>query len=111
MRASRLSKVKIRGLLKMRSMPLVSAAERRTAKLTVLSIEPKVRPSAPPEPVPTVAGRLTAKFGLATVRVKGLKPAVGVLPSLAPPARPTELGKARPVGLPVAAENVVLPPH
>src|SRR4051812_14555519 len=111
MRASRLSRVRMRGLLKMRSIPLDSAAERRTARLIVLSIEPKVRPSAPPAPVPTVAGKLTAKFGLATVRVKGLKPAVGVLPSLAPPTRPTELGKARPVGLPVAEENVVSPPH
>src|SRR6478735_8825123 len=111
MRASRLSRVSTRGLLKMRSMPLDSAADRRTAKLTVLSIEPKVRPSAPPAPVPTAAGRLTAKFGLATVRVNGLRPAVGVLPSLAPPARPIELGNARPVGLPVAAEKVVSPPH
>src|SRR6478752_9385608 len=105
MRASRLSKVKMRGLLKIRSMPLDSAADRRTARLTVLSIEPNVRPMAPPDPVPTAAGRLTAKFGLATVFVKGLKPAVGVFASLAPPTTPTEFGKARPVGLPVAAEN------
>src|SRR3954467_4195364 len=107
MRASRLSKVKIRGLLKIRSMPLDSAADRRTARLMVLSIEPKLRPSAPPAPVPTAAGRLTAKFGLATVRVNGLRPAVGVCVSLAPPTMPTELGNARPVGLPVAGENVV----
>src|SRR5580704_13179321 len=95
----------------MRSMPLDSAADKRTDKLIVLSIEPKVRPSAPPAPVPTAAGRLTAKFGFATVRVKGLRPAVGVLPSLAPPTRPIELGNAKPVGLPVAEENVVSPPH
>src|SRR5258708_317700 len=111
MRASRLSRVRMRGLLKIRSMPLDSAADTRTATLIVLSIGPKVRPSAPPDPVPTAAGRLTAKFGLATVRVNGLRPAVGVLPSLAPPTRPIELGNARPVGLPVADENVVSPPH
>src|SRR6188768_2618766 len=111
MRASRLSSVKIRGLDKMRSMPFDSAADRRTARLMVLSIDPKVRPRAPPRPVPTAAGRLTAKLGLATVLAKGLKPAVGVLPSLAPPAKPTEFGNARPVGLPVAAEKVASPPH
>src|SRR4051812_12923618 len=111
MRASRLSRVRMRGLLRMRSIPLDSAAERRTARLMVLSIEPKVRPRAPPDPVPPVAGGLTAKFGFATVRVKGLRPAVGVLPSLAPPAKPIELGNASPVGLPVAEEKVVSPPH
>ena len=44
----------------------------------MLLIEPNERPSAPPCPVPTVAGRLTAKFGLETVLVKGDRPAVGV---------------------------------
>ena len=92
-------------------MPLDSAAESLTARFTVLSIEPKVRPSAPPCPVPTAAGRLTAKFGFATVFENGLRPAVGVCPSLAPPATPTALGKARPIGLPVAGENVASPPH
>ena len=76
-----------------------------------MSTEPKLKPIAPPDPVPTAAGRFTAKFGLATVFVKGLKPAVGVLASLAPPTTPTEFGNARPVGLPVAAENAASPPH
>ena len=44
----------------------------------MLSIDPKVRPSAPPWPVPTVAGRLTAKFGLGTWFWSGDRPAVGV---------------------------------
>src|SRR5687767_6604828 len=101
----------MRGLLRMRSRPVASAADRRTARLRVLSIEPKLRPSAPPCPVPTAAGRLTAKFGLGTALENGLRPAVGVLPSLAPPTTPTEFGNARPVGLPVAAEKVASPPH
>src|SRR5690349_22456214 len=101
----------MRGLDRMRSRPLASAAERRTARLIVLSTEPSERPMAPPDPVPTAAGRFTAKFGLATAFVNGLKPAVGVLASLAPPTTPTEFGKARPVGLPVAAEKVPSPPH
>src|SRR6188508_2418066 len=111
MRATLLSSVNTRGLERMRSIPLDSAAERRTARLMVLSIEPNVRPSAPPVPVPTTAGRFTAKLGFATLLVKGLRPAVGVWESLAPPAMPTALGKASPVGLPVAGENVASPPH
>ena len=34
-------------------MPLDSAAERRTLRLMLLSTEPKDRPRAPPDPVPT----------------------------------------------------------
>src|SRR3954447_2128130 len=101
----------MRGLERMRKSPLASAAERRTARLIVLSTDPNVRPMAPPDPVPTAAGRFTAKFGLATVLVNGLRPAVGVFASLAPPTTPTEFGKARPVGLPVAAEKAASPPH
>src|SRR3954449_9904985 len=111
MRALWLSSVKMRGLERMRRRPLASAADNRTARFTVLSTEPSERPIAPPEPVPTAAGRLTAKFGLATVLANGLKPAVGVFASLAPPTTPTEFGNASPVGLPVAAENVPSPPH
>ena len=69
----------MRGLEMMRSMPLASAAERRSARLKALLIEPSVRPSAPPAPVPTVAGRLTAKLGLETELVNGERPAVGVV--------------------------------
>src|SRR5258706_3678121 len=101
----------MRGLDKMRSMPLDSAADRRTARLMVLSIEPNVRPIAPPEPVPTVAGKLTAKLGFGTLFVNGERPAVGVFTSLAPPTTPTELGNASPVALPVAGLNVASPPH
>ena len=54
-------------------------------------------------------GFLRASMSMATE--KGLSPAVGVLVSLAPPTTPTELGKARPVGLPVAAEKLASPPH
>src|SRR5688572_27152575 len=111
MRASLLSSVRIRGLDRIRNMPLASAAESRSERLKLLSIEPKVRPSAPPCPAPTAAGRLTAKFGLATVLANGLRPAVGVLLSLAPPTMPTEFGNATPVGLPVAPEKVASPPH
>src|SRR5436190_24096244 len=106
MRASWLSSVRMRGLERMRSIPFDSAAERRRFKLKLLSTEPKVRPMAPPDPVPTAAGRFTAKFGFATVRWNGESPAVGVLPSVAPPTRPTLFGNASPVGLPVADENV-----
>src|SRR5690349_20157627 len=101
----------MRGLERMRSMPFDSAAERRGFKLKLLSTDPSESPIAPPLPVPTAAGRLTAKFGLLMVRCNGERPAVGVLPSLAPPARPTLFGNARPVGFPVAAENVASPPH
>src|SRR3954462_3315173 len=103
--------VRMRGLEMIRSMPDDSAADRRIPRLPVLLIDPRARPIAPPLPVPTAAGRLTAKFGLATVLVKGERPAVGVWASLAPPATPTAFGKARPVGLPVAGENVASPPH
>src|SRR6185436_8942600 len=102
---------RMRGLERIRSMPFDSAADRRKFRLKLLSTEPKVRPIAPPLPVPTAAGRLTAKFGLLTVRVNGERPAVGVLPSVAPPTMPMLFGNAMPVGFPVAAENVASPPH
>src|SRR5260221_10447927 len=111
MRASRLSSVKMRGLDTMRTRPLTSAAERRTLRLKLLSIDPNDKPRAPPCPVPTAAGRLTAKFGVGTVRVKGERPAVGVFPSYAPPAVVTFEGNAMPVGLPVASLKVASPPH
>src|SRR5215471_12087733 len=101
----------MRGLERMRSMPFDSAADRRRFKLKLLSTDPNVSPIAPPLPVPTAAGRFTAKFGLFTVRWKGESPAVGVLPSVAPPTMPMLFGNAMPVGLPVAAENVASPPH
>src|SRR5262249_445591 len=109
--ASLLSIVRILGLEMIRSMPEDSAAERRTPRLTVLLIEPSVRPMAPAVPVPTAAGRFTAKFGLATVRSNGERPAVGVCASVAPPAMPIADGNATPVGLPVAGEKLASPPH
>src|ERR1700722_11218868 len=111
MRASLLFKVRMRGEETIRTSPLVSAAVRRRFRLKLLSIDPSAIPSAPPDPVPTAAGRLTAKFGFETELVKGDRPAVGVLPSVAPPAAVTREGNARPVGLPVASLNVVSPPH
>src|SRR5262249_5095947 len=103
--------VKIRGLEMIRSMPLASAAVSLTFKFTELSIAPSVKPIAPPLPVPTTAGRFTAKFGFGTEFWKGDKPAVGVVLSLAPPETPICDGKMRPVGLPVAGLNVPSPPH
>src|SRR5579872_5704132 len=101
----------MRGALTIRTRPLDSAAERRRFKLSVLSIDPKLMPSEPPDPVPTAAGRLTAKLGIAMVRVNGEIPAVGALLSYAPPATATLFGNAMPVGLPVAGLNVTSPPH
>src|SRR5258708_37192196 len=98
MRASLLSIVRMRGLEMMRSMPEDSAAESRTPRFTALLIEPRARPMAPPLPVPTAAGRFTAKLGLATVRSKGDRPAVGVWESVAPPARPTGEGNETAAG-------------
>jgi len=83
-------------------MPLVSAAERRIARFTVLLIEPSERPSAPPVPVPTVAGRFTAKFGFGDRARGGERPAVGVVASDAAADEADEDGNAAPVGLPVA---------
>src|SRR5262245_21207082 len=111
MRASRLSSVRTRGLETMRKRPLASAAERRIPTLKLLSIDPSENPIAPPRPVPTAAGKLTAKLGVAIVEVVGERPCVGVCPSYAPPAAVSKFGNATPVGLPVAEENVASPPH
>src|SRR5258708_21583595 len=111
MRASRLSSTMIRGAVTIRTRPLDSAADKRKARLMVLSIDPKVIPSAPPLPVPTAAGRFTAKFGVGMLRTNGERPAVGVLLSKLPPAAATLDGKAMPVGLPVAGPKVTSPPH
>src|SRR5271154_5972868 len=109
MRALLLSSVRMRGLETMRTIPLDSAAERRRLRLKALLMAPSVMPRAPPCPVPTVAGRLTAKLGFETVLVNGERPAVGVLWSLAPPTTPIDAGKASPVGLPVAGLSVPSP--
>ena len=58
--ASMLSSVVILGADTMRTLPVFSSAERRRLMLSVPLTEPSVRPSAPPDPVPTGAGRLTA---------------------------------------------------
>ena len=73
--------------------PLFSSALSRMLRLTAPPIEPSVMPKAPPAPVPTEAGKLTAKFGDADV------PAL--LSLVEPPAMPTVDGKTIPVGLPV----------
>src|SRR3990172_1241946 len=90
----------MRGELMMRNVPVSSIAERRTFRLMLFVTLPKVRPTAPPVPRPTAAGRLTAKFGFATAREMGDRPAVSVLMSVAPPARPTAEGDDRPGGVP-----------
>ena len=61
----------------------------RKARFSVLSIDPNASPSAPPDPVPTAAGKFTAKLGVPTVFANGERPAVGVLLSEAPPAAVT----------------------
>ena len=102
----------MRGLDRMRSMPLDSAAERRTREVdgVVDRAEGETDRAAG-----SGADRGRQVDGEVRVvrplRVNGLRPAVGVLASLAPPTTPTEFGNARPVGLPVAAENVASPPH
>ena len=44
----------------------------------MLLIEPRLKPIAPPCPVPTVAGRLTAKFGVVTERKQGAYHSTGL---------------------------------
>ena len=79
----------------MRSIPLDSAADSLTFKLKFWLSEPNTRPRAPPTPVPAVAGKLTAKFGLVALppvanRDAGFvdrRPTLPVLPTKrAPPA-------------------------
>src|SRR5580658_5462486 len=101
MRASRLSSTRMRGALTIRTRPLDSAADNLRLRLRALSMDPNVMPSAPPAPVPTAAGKFTAKFGMATVCLNGERPAVGALLSYAPPAVEMLEGNAKPVGLPV----------
>src|SRR5262245_60893249 len=101
----------MRGELMMRTSPVVSNADRRTARLKLPARLPSDRPIAPPWPVPAGAGKFTTKFGFGTVDAKGERPAVGVWPSVAPPATVTSDGNTRPVGLPVAELATTLPPH
>src|SRR5512139_1133765 len=101
----------MRGELMMRTTPLASAALRRTLRLTFPPTLPRVRPSAPPEFVPTAAGRFTAKFGLGVVPAKGVRPWRGALLSVAPPATAQLYGKAIPVGLPFVLVIEPSPPH
>src|SRR5260370_34556562 len=110
MRASLLSMARMRGLEMMRSMPDDSAAERRTPRFTALLIEPKVRPIAPPLPVPTAAGRVTAKFGVATGRSKGERPAGGGCGTGAPPATGPAAGGTTP-GRPFLAADADAAPR
>ena len=58
-----------------------------------------MKPSAPPVPVPTAAGRLTAKFGVAGDA--GAAAGAGVRAA----RDRTVFGKVRPVGLPVAGAS------
>src|SRR5512138_1079348 len=83
--------------------PLFSSAVRRRFRLNAPPADPRMKPIAPPDPSPTAAGRLTAKFGALAV------PAVA--PPPIPPVAPTLFGNERPVGFPVACVNAALPPH
>ena len=87
MSASMLFDVVIFGAEMMRTVPVSSSAESRRFRLKLPSTEPSERPMAPPDPVPTAAGRLTAKSDGVTT------PAVGVRASSAPPAVRTAFGK------------------
>src|SRR5215472_2793861 len=84
------------GALMVFTVPFDSAAESRRFRLTAPLAEPNVKPSAPPAPAPTAAGRLTAKFGAPET------PEAEAVPRSEPPVTRTVLGKARPVALPVA---------
>jgi hypothetical protein len=59
--------------------------------------------------VPTGAGKLTAKLGLAAPLPA--RPPSGVVASVAPPASATLYGKTRPVGLAWLASRKLEPPH
>ena len=109
--ASLLLSIVIFGAEMMRTLPVFSSADSRRLMLKLPSSEPSVRPSAPPAPVPTAAGMLTAKFGERAPDVRAAGRCALVTASVAPPATPTVDGKTRPVALPVAAESMALPPH
>src|SRR5438309_10715523 len=99
----------MRGALTMRTRPLDSAADKRRFTSRLLSIDPNWKPMAPPTPVPAGAGMFTTKFGMPIDRENGEMPAIGVLPSYAPPAAVTLAGKDAPVALPVAGPNFTSP--
>ena len=64
-----------------------------------------MKPSAPPAPAPTAAGRFTAKFGWAET------PVAEATPVSEPPVTRTVLGKVSPVVLPEAGAAWPKPPH
>src|SRR5919198_274049 len=97
-----LSRVVTLGAEMVFTVPWFSRAERRRLSATAPPAEPKTKPSAPPEPVPTAAGRLTANSGA---------DAVPALPSdVEPPDIAAVYGNTKPVGLPVAGANWAWPP-
>ena len=102
----------MRGFETMRTRPLDSRADRRSARLKVLSIDPSVKPERTAGArCRRRPGKLTAKFGVGTGPVKGDRPAVGRVAVARAAGRRTDDGNASPVGLPVAALKVVSPPH
>ena len=86
-------------------VPLSSSAERRRLRLKLPPTEPSDRPSAPPCPVPTAAGRLTAKSDGVADDAAGGRLVVGGAAGDADAAREDEPGRvaARGAGVHVAA--------
>src|SRR5690348_2466835 len=105
MRAVLLSRVVTLGAEMVLTSPVFSSADSRRFRLSAPPADPKTKPNAPPDPAPTAAGRLTAKFG--TV----LMPEALAEPWSAPPVTRAVLGKTSPVALFVLAEAWALPPH